>query len=470
VLPSARPTGAALGIAGVLHIVRLARWAGDRTFRDRLVLILHVGYAFVPLGFLLAGAAVFGLGEQSAAIHAWMVGAAGVMTLAVMTRASLGHTGNALVASAATPAVSAGSLRQAAATSQTPSATAPAGPSTLSSGVAAGGLKGSSATPTFVNVSRLPLLATTGSALTAGTRLPLLVGNSAAYQAAKSSPASTPGIQIGPQSVSQVDLAFPGINSFSEAVVQGGAVEPPDTQMAVGFNQVVEMVNQTGQVYDKVSHATIGPNFSLATFFLLPAVDPNYLASDPRILYDRSMERWYATMLGFNLSTNRSTVFLAVSTSSDATGVWHVYHPSDGAGKNANGSNLLCDQPKLGYSADKITIACTDFDNGSNFYGAVFIVASKSQAVAGAPLSEGTAGPLTGFGVVPAQDLSVANPAFMVENLSNGPAPSAAVRLWGGAAWCTASSGSTALRSHNRRHISDRSRYRVFRCCRFSPE
>ena len=105
VLPSARATGAALGIAGVLHIVRLARWAGDRTFRDRLVLILHIGYAFVPLGFLLAGAAVFGLGEQSAAIHAWMVGAAGVMTLAVMTRASLGHTGNALVASAGTQAI-----------------------------------------------------------------------------------------------------------------------------------------------------------------------------------------------------------------------------------------------------------------------------------------------------------------------------------------------------------------------------
>jgi uncharacterized protein involved in response to NO len=105
VLPSARSTGAALGIAGALHIVRLARWAGDRTFRDRLVLILHVGYAFVPLGFLLAGAAAFGLGEQSAAIHAWMVGAAGAMTLAVMTRASLGHTGNALVASAGTQAI-----------------------------------------------------------------------------------------------------------------------------------------------------------------------------------------------------------------------------------------------------------------------------------------------------------------------------------------------------------------------------
>jgi uncharacterized protein involved in response to NO len=105
VLPSAGLTGAALGIVGVLHIVRLARWAGDRTFADRLVLILHVGYAFVPLGFLLVGAAAVGLGEPSAGIHAWMVGAAGVMTLAVMTRASLGHTGNALRASAVTQAV-----------------------------------------------------------------------------------------------------------------------------------------------------------------------------------------------------------------------------------------------------------------------------------------------------------------------------------------------------------------------------
>ena len=39
-----------------LQIARLARWAGDRTFADRLVLVLHVGYAFVPLGFLLIGA------------------------------------------------------------------------------------------------------------------------------------------------------------------------------------------------------------------------------------------------------------------------------------------------------------------------------------------------------------------------------------------------------------------------------
>jgi uncharacterized protein involved in response to NO len=98
-LPFWRVTGAALLAAALMHAVRLARWAGDRTLRDRLVLVLHVGYAFVPLGFLLVGLGALGLVAPSAGIHAWTAGAVGTMTLAVMTRASLGHTGRALKAS-----------------------------------------------------------------------------------------------------------------------------------------------------------------------------------------------------------------------------------------------------------------------------------------------------------------------------------------------------------------------------------
>lgn len=91
-----------LVVAGVLHLIRLARWAGDRTWREGLLLILHIGYAFVPVGFLLSAAARFNDLPASAGLHAWMVGAAGVMTLAVMSRATLGHTGQALHASKAT--------------------------------------------------------------------------------------------------------------------------------------------------------------------------------------------------------------------------------------------------------------------------------------------------------------------------------------------------------------------------------
>ena len=104
-LPSGKITAAALAITGVLHIVRLARWAGDRTWRDRLVLILHIGYAFVPIGFLFAGAAAINLVPADTGTHAWMVGAAGILTLAVMSRASLGHTGSALIATPMTQAI-----------------------------------------------------------------------------------------------------------------------------------------------------------------------------------------------------------------------------------------------------------------------------------------------------------------------------------------------------------------------------
>jgi uncharacterized protein involved in response to NO len=105
VQPEGRSSAAAFAIAGLFQFARLSRWAGDRTLHDRLVLILHIGYAFVPLGFLLSSAAALGFIAVSAGIHAWTVGAAGVMTLAVMTRASLGHTGNMLVASGATQVI-----------------------------------------------------------------------------------------------------------------------------------------------------------------------------------------------------------------------------------------------------------------------------------------------------------------------------------------------------------------------------
>jgi uncharacterized protein involved in response to NO len=105
VMPESKLAGVALVLAGLLHLVRLGRWAGDRTWRERLVLILHIGYAFVPVGFLLNAASAFGLVAAGAGIHAWMVGAAGTMTLAVMSRATLGHTGQQLTASVTTQAI-----------------------------------------------------------------------------------------------------------------------------------------------------------------------------------------------------------------------------------------------------------------------------------------------------------------------------------------------------------------------------
>jgi uncharacterized protein involved in response to NO len=86
--------------AGALQAARLARWGGIRAARDPLVLILHVGYFWIPLALFLLAASMLGTAvPRSAAIHALTAGAMGTMILAVMTRATLGHTGRKLKAS-----------------------------------------------------------------------------------------------------------------------------------------------------------------------------------------------------------------------------------------------------------------------------------------------------------------------------------------------------------------------------------
>jgi uncharacterized protein involved in response to NO len=102
--PAAAPMAALLLIAAAMQLVRLARWRGWRCFADPLVLILHVGYLWVPVGLALLGLSFVDAVPRSAAIHALTAGAMTTMILAVMTRASLGHTARQLKANAWTVA------------------------------------------------------------------------------------------------------------------------------------------------------------------------------------------------------------------------------------------------------------------------------------------------------------------------------------------------------------------------------
>lgn len=103
-LPEIEATGIALGLAGVLNFIRLARWRGIASFGEPLVAILHVGYLWLAISLLLLGiTAVWPeVVPASAALHMLTAAGFGTMTLAVMTRASLGHTGQPLRAGPAT--------------------------------------------------------------------------------------------------------------------------------------------------------------------------------------------------------------------------------------------------------------------------------------------------------------------------------------------------------------------------------
>lgn len=100
VVPDFIPTGAVLVIAGALNASRLSRWRGRLTVSEPLLVVLHVGYAWLALALTLLGAHVMApdIVPSAAGVHALTAGAFGVMTLAVMTRATRGHTGEPLTA------------------------------------------------------------------------------------------------------------------------------------------------------------------------------------------------------------------------------------------------------------------------------------------------------------------------------------------------------------------------------------
>jgi uncharacterized protein involved in response to NO len=100
--PQTRLVACAAGFTGTLAAARALHWGAQYSLRQPLVWILHAGYAWLVLGLLLRASAGFDLGVAgSLATHALTVGAVGSLTLGMMARVALGHTGRPLVATPA---------------------------------------------------------------------------------------------------------------------------------------------------------------------------------------------------------------------------------------------------------------------------------------------------------------------------------------------------------------------------------
>lgn len=100
VAPNGLVSGGLAALAAVLLAIRLGGWAGHRTLDIPLLWVLHLGYAWLVVGFALKAAWILGgFGIATSWLHAFTAGAFGTMILGVTTRAALGHTGRALVAS-----------------------------------------------------------------------------------------------------------------------------------------------------------------------------------------------------------------------------------------------------------------------------------------------------------------------------------------------------------------------------------
>ena len=102
VVPESPLTAGAALLAASLHIVRLGRWRGWTTCGEPLVVVLHLAYGLVPAGLLAIAASAAQVIDGTSAIHVLTVGTVTTMMLAVMTRATRGHTGRELTDSGMT--------------------------------------------------------------------------------------------------------------------------------------------------------------------------------------------------------------------------------------------------------------------------------------------------------------------------------------------------------------------------------
>lgn len=99
--PPGMVTLVACALAAALHLARLSRWQPWVTRSRPILWILHVSYAWIPVGFALLALAQVGWVPVSAGVHALAVGTTGGLIIGMLTRTARGHTGRPLQASRA---------------------------------------------------------------------------------------------------------------------------------------------------------------------------------------------------------------------------------------------------------------------------------------------------------------------------------------------------------------------------------
>jgi hypothetical protein len=147
------------------------------------------------------------------------------------------------------------------------------------------------------------------------------------------------------------------VNNFAGLTVATadttGTPEPPDTVVAAGPTQVMEVVNSSVRVYDKATGKVLSTKL-LPTFF-----DPVGTAFpfDPVVTYDEQAGRFFIAALESNNTTKRSFLDFAVSNTSNATDGFSEMHKLELTEFDSKDNHYWADYPKLGWNADAYVIS-----------------------------------------------------------------------------------------------------------------
>ena len=256
---------------------------------------------------------------------------------------------------------------------------------------------------------------------------------------ATSSISSAKSNRISPLPSSRLDpIQFTGIKGLKECQV-GPCISPPDFGLAAGDNYIVQLVNSEVEIINPppvvfpINGSVASPPaaaksilgncdilafcpvrvFDLKGFFGLNGTSHNVF--DPEIIFDPQSDRWFASAFddirNSAGSTTSTVILLAVSSSNNPNGTWHVYRFNPA-------NSFFADEPAIGVSSDKVIISFNDCSpnnhncfpniNGTTFKGVEFFVAMKQDLIAGASsLQMYDSGEHPGlFGMIPMHEAS----------------------------------------------------------------
>lgn len=178
-----------------------------------------------------------------------------------------------------------------------------------------------------------------------------------------------------------VGAGFPGASNNDNAAVLGFIVAPPDPDMDVGPNHVVQMINLLTTIYDKNGNIVEAPFPSNAFWSGVGGNCEPFNQGDPIVLYDEQADRWLVSQFAFPDSFDTFSQCVAVSQTGDPTGAYNRYEFSfDGFGFN--------DYPKHGVTTNSITMMANLFAAQGpffNFAGSFLGVMDKAAMYAGDP-------------------------------------------------------------------------------------
>ena len=165
----------------------------------------------------------------------------------------------------------------------------------------------------------------------------------------------------GPLVSTTSGLNFNGVGDTSNTPTNPCNCAPPDTNGAVGATQYVQIVNTAFAVYDKTTGGKVaGPTAINSLWAAFGGGCQTNNDGDPIVQYDQAAGRWIITQ--FSVSTTPYLQCVAVSTTSDATGTYHLYSFN-------YGTTQFPDYPKLGVWSDGYYITYNIFNNGQTFAG-----------------------------------------------------------------------------------------------------